>query len=97
MLFVIIGRDGPDAKELRPRLRPAHLEHLGGQDRLGRLRLAGPLTDGAGSLIVIEAESIEDVRRIADADPYVTGGVFAELEIHPFLQVLPAPAAKDGE
>jgi uncharacterized protein YciI len=97
VLFVIIGRDGPDAKELRPRLRPAHLEHLGGQDRLGRLRLAGPLTDGAGSLIVIEADSIEDVRRIADADPYVTGGVFAELEIHPFLQVLPAPAAKDGE
>ncbi len=95
MLFVIIGRDGPDAKELRPRLRPAHLEHLGVHDRLGRVRLAGPLTDGAGSLIVIEADSIEDVRRIADADPYVTGGVFAAVEIHPFLQVLPVPATKE--
>ena len=95
MLFVIIGRDGPDAKELRPRLRPAHLEHLGAQDRLGRVRLAGPLTDGAGSVIVIEADSIDEVRRITDTDPYVTGGVFAEVEIHPFLQVL--PAIKEGD
>lgn len=95
MLFVIIGRDGPDAKELRPRLRPAHLEHLGAQDRLGRLRLAGPLTDGAGSLIVVEADCIEDVRKITDTDPYVIGGVFAEVEIHPFLQVLPASGAKE--
>jgi uncharacterized protein YciI len=97
VLFVIIGRDGPDAKELRPRLRPAHLEHLGVQDRLGRIRLAGPLVDGAGSLIVIEADRIEDVRRIADADPYVTGGVFAEVEIHPFLQVLPAPVTEESD
>ncbi|HET9061789.1 MAG TPA: YciI family protein [Candidatus Binatia bacterium] len=97
MLFVIIGRDGPDAKELRPRLRPAHLEHLGVHDRRGRIRLAGPLTDGAGSLIVIEADSIEDVRRIADADPYVTGGVFVAVEIHPFLQVLPVPATTEPE
>lgn len=97
MLFVIIGRDGPDAKELRPRLRPAHLEHLGTYDRQGRVRLAGPLTDGAGSLIVLEAESLEEARRIADADPYVTGGVFSAVEIHPFLQVLPPPAAKRSE
>jgi len=97
VLFVIIGRDGPDAKELRPRLRPAHLEHLGAQDRLGSLRLAGPLTDGAGSLIVVEADCIEDVRKITDLDPYVIGGVFAEVEIHPFLQVFPAPEAKEAE
>jgi uncharacterized protein len=94
VLFVIIGRDGPDAKELRPRLRPAHLAHLCVYDRQGRVHVAGPLTDGAGSLIIVEADTIEDVRRIADADPYVTGGVFATVEIHPFLQVLPAPVAK---
>jgi len=91
VLFVIIGRDGPDAKELRPRLRPAHLQHLGEHDRRGRVRLAGPLTDGAGSLIVIDAEDIATVQRIMDADPYVTGGVFEHVEIHPFLQVLPTP------
>ena len=49
-----------------------------------------PLTDGAGSLIVLEAESLAAANEIASRDPYVTGGVFAEVEIHPFLRVLPA-------
>lgn len=90
MLFVIIGRDGAEAKELRPKLRPAHLEHLGALDRQGKIVLAGPLTDGAGSLIVVEADGEDAVRAIANCDPYVTGGVFATVEIHPFLKVLPA-------
>jgi uncharacterized protein YciI len=90
MLFVIIGRDGPDAKRLRPELRPAHLEHLAAFDREGRVRLAGPLTDGAGSLIVLEAADETEARQIAQADPYSTGGVFERVEIHPFVQVLPA-------
>ena len=89
MLYVIIGRDGPDAKELRPRIRAEHLEHLAGYDRQGKIQLAGPLTDGAGSLIVVEAENEDEVRRFADADPYVRMGVFETVEIHPFKQVLP--------
>jgi uncharacterized protein YciI len=89
VLYVIIGRDSSEAKDLRPKLRPAHLDHLGTLDRDGRIKLAGPLTDGAGSLIVLEASSVEEVRDIADRDPYVKGGVFASVEIHPFLQVLP--------
>jgi len=86
MLFVIIGRDGPDAKTLRPKIRPDHLAHLAERE----IRLAGPLTDGAGSLIVLEAESLEEARSIAHADPYTRAGVFEEVEIHPFKQVLPA-------
>jgi len=91
VLYVIIGRDGAEASELRPGLRPDHLEHLGRYDREGRVKLAGPLTDGHGSLIVMEAASEQEVRAIADADPYVTGGVFESVEIHPFKQVLPEP------
>ncbi len=88
MLFVIIGHDGPDAKRLRPTLRPAHLEHLSALAAEGRIKLAGPLTDGHGSLIVIEADDEQEVRDIAAADPY-NGSVFESLEIHPFKQVLP--------
>ena len=90
MLFVIIGRDGPDAKKLRPEIRPDHLAHLGVYDDQGRIRLAGPLTDGSGSLIVLEAPSLAEARAIADADPYARAGVFASVEVHPFKQVLPA-------
>jgi uncharacterized protein YciI len=94
VLFVIIGRDGPDAKRLRPQLRPAHLEHLAVLDRAGRVRLAGPLTDGAGSLIVVDVDDPEAALRIAESDPYRIGGVFENVEVHPFLQVLPDPGRK---
>jgi hypothetical protein len=90
VLFVIIGRDSPEAKTLRPELRPAHLEHLGDLNRQGRILLAGPLTDGAGSLIVLDAPSEDDARAIAGSDPYTVGGVFESVEVHPFKQVLPA-------
>ncbi|RMF21046.1 MAG: hypothetical protein D6760_10260 [Deltaproteobacteria bacterium] len=89
VLYVIIGRDGPQAKELRPRLRSAHLDHLSALCREGTVRLAGPLTDGAGSLILVDAPSEEEARALCDRDPYVRGGVFASVEIHPFKQVLP--------
>ena len=89
MLFVIIGRDSAQAKELRPKLRPAHLAYLADVGRNNRIVLAGPLTDGAGSLIVLDASDETQVRAIADRDPYRTGGVFGEVEVHPFLQVIP--------
>ena len=90
MLFVIIGRDGPKAKELRPKLRPSHLEHLETLNRVGKIVLAGPLTDGAGSLIVADCEDEAAVEAFAKADPYAQNNVFETVEIHPFKQVFPA-------
>jgi len=91
MLFVIIGRDARGAKELRPVHRPAHLAHLGRIERVGRLVLAGPLTDGAGSLIVVDAESQAEAWETVASDPYVQNGIFENVEVHPFLQVFPNP------
>jgi hypothetical protein len=42
-----------------------------------------------GSLIVAEFESLAHARAWAEADPYVTGGVWESVEVKPFLQVLP--------
>jgi hypothetical protein len=89
MLFVIIGRDSRDAKELRPKHRPAHLAHLEPLDLQGRVLLAGPLTDGAGSLIVVDVDSAEECWELVGRDPYVTSGVFESVEVHPFLKVFP--------
>lgn len=93
MLFVVIGRDAPDAKDKRPQQRPAHLEHLRPLAAAGKIRLAGPLTDGTGSLIVLEAESREAAWAIVARDPYVVNGVFGRVELHPFVQVFPEPAS----
>ena len=92
MLFVIVGRDARDAKEKRPHHRPAHLAHLEPLDAQGKVILAGPLTDGAGSLIVVEAESLAAVWELVGRDPYVQNGIFESVEVHPFLQVFPKPA-----
>jgi uncharacterized protein YciI len=55
----------------------------------GKIILAGPFTDGSGSLIVIDAASREAVWALVARDPYVTNGVFNRVEVKPFLQVFP--------
>ena len=89
MLFVIIGHDSPDARERRPAVRPAHLAHLDPVAKAGRIRLAGPLLDRTGSLIVLEASSLAEVWALVARDPYVTEGIFNHVEVKPFEQVLP--------
>ena len=89
MLYVIIGHDAPEAREKRPQVRPAHLAHLDPLARAGRIRLAGPLLDRTGSLIVLEADSLAEVWAPVARDPYVTEGVFNRVEVKPFQQVLP--------
>lgn len=89
MLYVIIGHDAPDARDKRPQVRPAHLEHLQPLSAAGRVKLAGPLLDRTGSLIVLEAGSLAEVWGIVARDPYVTEGIFNRVEVKPFQQVFP--------
>lgn len=89
MKFVILGFDGPDGQEKRKIHRPAHLARMESLDAQGRVVLAGPLTDQAGSLIVIEADSQGEAEAFARDDPYTVGGVFQRVEVHPFLQIFP--------
>jgi uncharacterized protein YciI len=57
MLFVIIGHDGPNGARLRPSVRPAHLENLRPLAQAGKIVIAGPFTDGSGSLILADFDS----------------------------------------
>jgi len=91
-LFVMIGHDAPDAKEKRPFHRPAHLAHLEQLAQEGRVPLAGPFTDGSGSLIVLEADSLADAWAIVARDPFVVNGIYNRVELKPFLRVFPKPA-----
>jgi len=89
MLFVIIAHDARDSKEKRPQHRPAHLAHLEQLEQQGRLPLAGPFTDGSGSLIIVEAATVEEAWKLVASDPYIANGVFESVEVRPFKKVFP--------
>lgn len=89
MAYVIIGHDAPDSREKRPQVRSQHLACWTPFDEAGRVILGGQMTDFAGSILVIEAESLEEATGIAENDPYLKEGVFASVEVHPYRCVLP--------
>jgi uncharacterized protein YciI len=99
MLYAIIGRDMPNCLGKRLAVRPAHLERLQDLQAEGRLLLAGPLpaidspdpgpAGFIGSLVVAEFPSLEQAKFWAEADPYMTHGVYAAIEVLPFKKVLP--------
>lgn len=99
MLYAIISEDHPGSLKLRLAARPAHLERLQALQAEGRLLLAGPhpaidSTDPGeagftGSLVVAEFPSLDDAQTWADADPYITAGVYAQVTVKPFKKVLP--------
>jgi len=99
MLYAIMSTDVEDSLEKRKGHREAHLQRLQALKSEGRLVLAGPhpAVDAeqpgpagfTGSLVIAEFPSLEEARRWADADPYVKGGIYAEVNVKPFKKVLP--------
>ncbi len=99
MLYAIMSTDAPDSLAKRKATRPAHLVRVEKLVEQGRLVIAGPhpAIDSpdpgeagfTGSLIVAEFESLDAARAWADADPYVQAGVYADVKVKPFRQVLP--------
>lgn len=83
MLYAMIAKDAPSALQTRLDTRPVHLDHL---NSLGKkLVFAGALLDAddkpEGSIVVFEAENLQEAQAMADADPFVAAGVFASYEV----------------
>jgi uncharacterized protein YciI len=99
MYYAIISEDVADSLELRLAARPRHLERLRQLKDEGRLLLAGPhpAIDSedpgdagfTGSLVIAEFDDLDAARQWADADPYVSGGVYQRVLVKPFKKVLP--------
>ena len=99
MLYAIIAEDEPNSLEKRMNARPAHFARLTELQNQGRLLLAGPFpaidsidpgTAGfSGSLIVAEFSDLAAAKTWADADPFVTTGVYANVVVKPFRKTLP--------
>lgn len=99
MWYAIVGHDNPGTQEQRKANRPAHLARLESLRDAGRLLLAGPFPaiDSAdpgpagfsGSLIVAEFEDLPAANAWAAGDPYVSAGVYGDVDVRPFRKVLP--------
>jgi uncharacterized protein YciI len=73
-LFAVLWRANADA-ELGHGLRE-HLEYMSELERRGVLFASGPLSGKPGDgLSILRAATIEDVRAIAEPDPFVTKGL----------------------
>lgn len=99
MLYAIISEDVPNSLPLRAKSRTDHIARLNALKDQGRLILAGPhpaidATDPGsagftGSLVVADFPSLADAQAWAKCDPYVDAGVYAQVTVKPFKQVLP--------
>ncbi len=99
MLYAVISEDVENSLSMRKETRPAHLARLEALKAEGRLLVAGPhpAIDSpdpgdagfSGSLVVAEFDSLEEAKAWADADPYMTAGVYRKVTVKPFKAVLP--------
>lgn len=99
MLYAVISEDVENSLPMRKETRPAHLARLEALKAEGRLLVAGPhpAIDSpdpgeagfSGSLVVAEFDSLEEAKAWADADPYMTAGVYRKVTVKPFKAVLP--------
>lgn len=99
MWYAIIGEDNEHSLERRQQMRPAHIARLEALKNEGHLLLAGPFpaidsidpgpAGFSGSLMIVEFPSLTEARNWADADPYVSGGVYRNVTVKPFKKTLP--------
>ena len=79
--FVQLWAHGPawvPGKTVRE--QPYWAEHAAFMDPLfenGTVVLGGPFVDGTGSLVIVEAESEQEVADLFASDPFVIQGIFA--------------------
>lgn len=93
----------PDAFSRRMAVRPTHLANAKTLKEQGVMRIGGGLVDPAtyqsaekkliGSMMVYEAESLEAVRKLVEADIYYTSNVWdkEKLVILPWIPAHPLP------
>ena len=99
MLYMILAEDVENSLEKRLANRPAHVARLTELQNQGRLLLAGPFpaidcidpgpAGFSGSLIVAEFACLDAAITWAEADPFVSAGVYANVMVKPFRKTLP--------
>ncbi|KIL68881.1 hypothetical protein M378DRAFT_71095 [Amanita muscaria Koide BX008] len=105
--FFVYAPDRTDSTTLDKRyeVRSEHLQKIKPKIDSGVVQVAGMITDAetpavegerkkaVGSILIIEAENIEEVRKLIENDIYTTSGVWdkEKLIIAPFFAATPFP------
>lgn len=87
-LFAVICRDQAGKLQTRLDTREKHLAFLKAQPGL---QMAGPLIEEGemrGSLLIVEAETLTQVKDWAATDPYKAAGLFASVEVIEWKKVI---------
>ncbi len=87
-LYAVFARDKTGQLPLRMENRAAHLDYI---EATGIVRMAGPLIEGdqmCGSLIVLEADSLDAARAWVAGDPYGKAGLFGEVTVTEWKRVI---------
>ena len=102
MQFLVVARDGTDegAVERRMAVRPTHLDAIAPLVEDGNVLVGGAILNEAdemiGSMLLVDFPDRGAVDAWLEADPYVTGGVWHEIEVSPFRAAVgawqPSPA-----
>ena len=91
MLYALMAFDKEGALSVRMDNRPAHLEYL---ESTGVVKQAGPFLDATGSpcgsLIMLDVEDMAAAQAWADNDPYAKAGLFRDVQIKAWKQVIGA-------
>ena len=93
--FLVHALYAPGTGEARETQHPVHKARLRNHDHPVTVHIGGPLLndEGAkfGTMLVIEAASKAEVETFMKADPYVDAGIYATIDVHPFLWGTGAP------
>ena len=90
MQFLVVARDGTDEGALarRRKTRPTHLESIAPLVEAGSVLVGGAILDEVGemisSMLLVEFPDREGVDAWLAGDPYVTDGVWQDIEVRPF-------------
>ncbi|GEK69017.1 YciI family protein [Paracoccus denitrificans] len=87
-LFAVICRDHAGKLQTRLDTRESHLAFMGAQPGV---KLAGPFVENGqpcGSLLIVEGESLTQVKEWAAQDPYNAADLFASVEVIEWKKVI---------
>lgn len=91
MLFIAYCVDKQDHLPVRMNTRPAHLDFL--KAKGDELKVAGPTLaeDGEtpnGSLLIFEANTLNDAKSWVSSDPYADAGLFERVDVKPWKRAI---------